>query len=380
MPATEDGRARLHRKFKAGIVLATAAVCLAILTPRATDWYLDHLTAVGPVSERERRYWRRFFERQPRYTQRCMAELGLGPDSRMLRRASRNLTLALSSRVFEDDRDLGYRLRPDVRSVWYHLSTYTPVLGPDLRSARELAVEGGGRVLPGTEQVTNSWGCRGPEPRTDAPLRVLVLGDSLMQGCMVGEEQTPPRRLEARLSGSSVLDAGVMGYSPEQYYYSLLRFADRFRPHAVVVSLCANDADPDDADEQCGWLRKIVRSCGDRGIGCLLVPTPPGVRSEYPGFPGLLRPGAVPPGLWVDFIAAFDARSRGETDWKKNPLFNGRLNDGHLSPPGAELWAEVVAPHVPDAVERARSSGGRPGTPEPRPRIGHEAAPARPLP
>lgn len=39
----------------------------------------------------------------------------------------------------------------------------------------------------------------------------------------------------------SILNAGVMGYSPEQYYYSLKAFADRFSPQFVVVSVFIND-------------------------------------------------------------------------------------------------------------------------------------------
>ena len=45
-------------------------------------------------------------------------------------------------------------------------------------------------------------------------------------------------RLKTRVS---IVNAGVLGYSPEQYYYSLVAFADRFRPQFVVVSVFAND-------------------------------------------------------------------------------------------------------------------------------------------
>ena len=46
----------------------------------------------------------------------------------------------------------------------------------------------------------------------------------------------------------SILNTGHLGYSPEQYYYSLVEYADRFRPHFVVVSVFSNDFAGDMAD------------------------------------------------------------------------------------------------------------------------------------
>ena len=67
-----------------------------------------------------------------------------------------------------------------------------------------------------------------------------------MQGMFIGDGETPPDCLERYLQETlktsvSILNTGVMGYAPEQYYYSLMAFADRFRPHFVVVSLFVND-------------------------------------------------------------------------------------------------------------------------------------------
>ncbi len=79
------------------------------------------------------------------------------------------------------------------------------------------------------------------------PLRGIVLGDSFMQGMFISEIRnaagTIGRDLEAPDQDPkvSMLNTGHLGYSPEQYYYSLLAFADRFRPHFVVVSFFAND-------------------------------------------------------------------------------------------------------------------------------------------
>ena len=84
-----------------------------------------------------------------------------------------------------------------------------------------------------SRQSTNSWGLRGPEPDLDAPVRGIVLGDSFMQGMFIGDDDTPPeclrRDLESRLKTKvSILNTGHLGYSPEQYYYSLVEYGDRF--------------------------------------------------------------------------------------------------------------------------------------------------------
>ena len=111
--------------------------------------------------------------------------------------------------------------------------------------------------------------------RLDAPLRGIVLGDSFMQGMFIGDDDTPPECLRRDLEGQPEdqgLDPehGHLGYSPEQYYYSLVEFADRFRPHFVVVSVFGNDfgeaergrgTGKGDWDEGKYWLDKIIQHC-----------------------------------------------------------------------------------------------------------------------
>ena len=115
--------------------------------------------------------------------------------------------------------------------------------GPGLTEA----IRGTGAIpVEKSRQSTNSWGLRGPEPDLDAPLRGIVLGDSFMQGMFIGDDDTPPeclrRDLEERLKTRvSILNTGHLGYSPEQYYFSLVEYADRFHPHFVVVSVFIND-------------------------------------------------------------------------------------------------------------------------------------------
>ena len=183
--------------------------------------------------------------------------------------------------IFEpDDQGRSYRLRPRTRSIWLrNLTLKSGVLmfflvpdGPGLAEA----IRGTPAVpVETSRQTTNSWGLRGPEPELDAPLRGIVLGDSFMQGMFVGDDATPPECLRRYLQGQlktrvSILNTGVLGYSPEQYYHSLLTFAERFQPHFVVVSLFTNDFGDlhevatrglGDWEEGSYWLQKIVDYC-----------------------------------------------------------------------------------------------------------------------
>jgi hypothetical protein len=226
--------------------------------------------------------------------QGLMRYAGLDPERGLLRWGNYNRTLLLPSTVFEaDDAGRSYRLRPNTRSIWLrNVSLKNGVLafflvpdGPGLASAIQ-----GTPAIPvaASRQTTNSWGLRGPEPDPNAPLRGIVLGDSYMQGLFIGDDQTPAeclrRYLEDRLETRvSILNAGVMGYSPEQYYYSLLALVERFRPHFVVVSVFANDFGDlfeasskgmGDWDEGKYWLDLITEFCRKRQWPHLMVPAP----------------------------------------------------------------------------------------------------------
>ena len=175
----------------------------------------------------------------------------MDPDTAVIRWGNFDGTLVLSSGVFEpDDFGRSYRFKPGLRSVWFIGVSLRGALCqfqvPDTTEARDAVGSLGAALVPESVQVTNSWGFRGPEPDTKAPLRGIVLGDSVIQGVLVGDDQTPPACLErelARKTGlrASVLNAGVLGYSTEQYYFTLERFGERMAPQFVIVGLCGND-------------------------------------------------------------------------------------------------------------------------------------------
>ncbi len=186
---------------------------------------------------------------------------------------------------------------------------------PDTPEAAAIVKGTGATIVEGSSQLTNSWGLRGPEPDTNAPFRGIVLGDSYMQGLFVGDDQTPVECLKRDLSkrlGAPVelLNTGHLGYSVEQYYFSLVEYAGRFPPQFVVVSIFANDFAGEvndvlegrggDWDEGKYWLGRIRDFCSARAHllvrpGALGQPVErppdgrllPGPRLQHPGNRGV---------------------------------------------------------------------------------------------
>jgi hypothetical protein len=337
--------------------------------------------------ETSRRALDRVFAEADSPMRRLMTYAGLDPEHALLRWGNFNLTLLLPSKVFEaDDQGRSYRLRPLTRSIWLrNLTIQSGVLmfflvpdGPGLAEAIR-----GTTAIPveASRQSTNSWGLRGPEPEPDAPLRGIVLGDSYMQGLFIGDGETPAECLRRYLQREmktrvSILNTGVMGYSPEQYYHSLTAFAGRFRPHFVVVSVFANDFGDlhevptkgvGDWDEGEYWLGKIAEYCRARRWPHLIVPVPyaPWMFSKrksgfYPGkVANILEDNGMaylnPMDTFIDaYLRRFiDAEEQGRS-LQGCPLFNDAIGDGHFSAAGSEVWAEAVGRRLVLLMEKER--------------------------
>ena len=309
---------------------------------------------------------------------RILDEGGMAPRDTLFRWANYDWTVALSSKVFEtDDSGRAYRMRPNVRSFWMRNHSLPDGINsffflpdtPGVRSAMEDAHES---ILPESPQTTNSWGCRGPEPDIHAEIRGLVVGDSFMQGLFVADSQTPPACLERELRARwnrevSLLNTGHIGYSPEQYFYTLREYFGRFQPQFVVLSVCPNDfgnaakvlSGEGDWAEAKYWLDAIQQFCRSRQVPCFLVAAPfeiqvQGVRKAG-NYPGRLSNDIWYSGTYyIDPIEAFvdenlrllKAATKAGKRPAHSPLFNGHLGDGHFSPEGCQLWAEVVARRV----------------------------------
>ena len=209
-----------------------------------------------------------------------------------------------------------------------------------------------------------------------------------MQGMFIGDDETPPERLRRHLQGRlktrvSILNTGVMGYSPEQYYYSLTAFADRFRPHFVVVSVFPNDfgsildvvtRGEGDWKEGKYWLENIARFCRDRRCPCLIVPVPfsPSVldRRISGNYPGQLINALEIKSVSIlnpfdDFVNAHlklvaESRKEGRS-LEGCPLYNTAIGDDHFSAAGAEVWARAVGDRVILLLDCGRPGPANPG-------------------
>jgi hypothetical protein len=350
-----------------------ARYSIGLPTPRTEiddDWKRFRLEGIAD-SKRALRNWFKGIEPPNR---RFMTYAGLDPEHGIVRWGNFNRTMVLASTVFEaDDTGRSYRLLPGVRSVWVrNISLGKDVimffLVPDRPGLRE-AIDGTtGIIVEGSRQTTNSWGLRGPEPISQAPLRGIVLGDSFMQALFIGDDETPAERLRHYLEHHlgttvSILNTGHLGYSPEQYYHTLMAYAERFRPHFVVVSVFANDfgdlfeavQGKVDWEESNYWLNKIADFCRSRQLTPLFVIVP--LLSQMLGkrnsgfYPGMVSNLLETSGSrYLNPIEAFvnthlrlinDATLKGNRP-ANCPLFNGRISDGHFSALGADLWAQRV--------------------------------------
>lgn len=409
-----DRSERLVRRFKLTIALLTACVIGALLfgtTPgRHAAWWLQTRTRwaalrlVGKSPSRadidaDWREWRLYDIKRTRgklqevYDQydpdmkRLLDYAGLDPRHALLRWGNFDRTLLLPSTIFDpDDSGRSYRFKPLTRSIWVRnmrlkggVLAYFQV--PETSELAEIVEGTGAIVVQESLQTTNSWGLRGAEPNIEAKLRGIALGDSYMQGLFVGDDETPSECLKRHLAkhfqtSVEVLNTGHLGYSPEQYYYTLLEYADRIQPEFVVVSLFANDFGDlfevlegrGDWAENRYWIDKIDAFCRSRDIVCLVVPAPwvnqlegPRGAGHYPGQASNIIDSNT---LFYfdpieDFVRELDKQTlehlrTGEPP-SRNPLFNGHLGDGHFSPLGCRVWGESVGRRLASILEIQRA-------------------------
>jgi hypothetical protein len=306
---------------------------------------------------------------------RLLLHAGLDPEHALIRWGNYDWTLLLPATVFvPDDTGRSYRLRPRVRSVWLGGVKVAPgtagfFLVPDSPELPRLLEGTGASIQPSSVQTTNSWGLRGPEPDLAAPLRGLVLGDSNAQGMLVGDDQTPVACLERELAQRlatrvALLNTGHMGYSPEQHYFTLREYGDRFRPHFVLLTLCMNDfggmtLTAEGLEEGRYWIGQIEHYCRARGIACYVASFPheaqvtglrrekslPGEFSEPCQFTGLTYCNPVESIADEHLRLVADRASRGEAI-TSSPLYNSHVGDNHFSARGAAVWARAVGERV----------------------------------
>jgi len=245
---------------------------------------------------------------------------------------------------------------------------------------------------------TNSRGFRGPElPKTKpaGTIRIVGLGDSVMFGWGVTEDQTYLCRLEIALGADAagvrveILNLAVPGYNTSQEAAVFRDEALPLSPDLLLVGYVLNDAEPvlfrDAApenplvassrllqlardlarqrlpganaarDAMAAAVRDIGRRAKERGIPAIFFIYPNRVRGEDPEAP---RRIAEESGfLCVDLYAAFEAYYR-RTGRAFDDVVLSRT-DAHPNPEGHRLMAEALLDPVRAALAAASKSRGQ---------------------
>lgn len=402
-------RERIERWSRRSILALTAAAIAAILlSPKGRELMARptavlskvYAGALGPATSRkaieadwaERRrkgieatrstYNQAYAETSDKL-KRLLVYSGLTPEDAVLRWGNFDKILLLPGTVFApDDAGRSYRLRPNVSSIWLRNVALPRNLNgfflvPDGSELRSIVEGTGVIIVEGSEQTTNSWGCRGPEPDPDAPIRGIVLGDSNMQGLLIGDDDTPPERLARDLEGRlnrrvSMLNTGHLGYSPEQYCRTLEEYGERFKPDFVLLTFCVNDfgdvseavSGGGDWDESRYWIDRIYQYCRTREYLCLTVPMPydhqiTASRHEG-GYPGKLNDVTGVSSLRYifpiedlvdEYVRIRLEATRTGAPISANPLYNVHLGDHHFSPRGSDVWARAVGRRLSPLLE-----------------------------
>jgi hypothetical protein len=112
-------------------------------------------------------------------------------------------------------------------------------LTPSSSKAYLRSVDGGPRLI---RWYTNEDGFRGPELRDSPEKRVIVYGDSNVHARFSVLEETFTGQLDRLLDENTgvdveVINAGVVGYGPDQSLLRLERDIERYHPDAIVFHL-----------------------------------------------------------------------------------------------------------------------------------------------
>jgi hypothetical protein len=120
---------------------------------------------------------------------------------------------------------------------------YLVGLRPGIETTYVRSAGDGGQTI---QWKTNADSFRGPELAEDPPARIIVYGDSNVQARFSQRENTFAFRLEqylqaAGIPGLEVVNAGVVGFGPDQALIRMESEIDRYEPDLVIFQTCDND-------------------------------------------------------------------------------------------------------------------------------------------
>src|SRR5262249_844802 len=93
----------------------------------------------------------------------------------------------------------------------------------------------------------NSRGFRDVEPPQNKKPGIIFLGDSLVWGFDVEASERFTEKLQARHKNWNIYNFGISGYGTDQEFLLLQRYFDLYRPRAVVLVICGDNDNEDNA-------------------------------------------------------------------------------------------------------------------------------------
>jgi GDSL-like Lipase/Acylhydrolase family len=343
-------------KFRALALLTglVAGTCLAALI------WAGHRILSPTMSERSASEFAAMYSKLPTESRNLLDAAGYGRDDRLICTANFDGVLVFSGSVMRLDPMRGYRFKERQANLWVFprgLPYQIPI--PDTEEVRAVLNETGVAIT--SREEINSYGCRGPEWKDilEYDVRVLVVGDSFAEGILVPTEEVFPTRLQSELAartGKKVLvaNAGVIGYSTEQEFYTMSELVPQLRPDIVVLCFFANDVHRDHHEVLIKknfnsawevakeWLDRCVAYCRRQGIRFAVAVIPDrsqlSSRASRKRYQHRLEQIAYDLGIYlIDPDERFLSR-RGESLYLQG--------DDHLSSAGHEVLAKILADHL----------------------------------
>jgi len=128
---------------------------------------------------------------------------------------------------------LAYQFNPD----------YLVALKPEIHKTYTRLKQNGGNTI---HWQTNSDGFRGPALQSNPQTRIMVYGDSNIQARFSTDKNTFVRQLERLLnqqgfSGTEVINAGTVGFGPDQNLIKFSKEVDIYHPDMVIFNILADN-------------------------------------------------------------------------------------------------------------------------------------------
>lgn len=168
------------------------------------------------------------------------------------------------SLFFDRDAALSPELQQFVDTYGVHLSEFT--------------------TLPTTERVTL--------PAVESGRKILVVGDSVAVGSMIGDAQTIASRLQQRNPQAQYINLGVNGATGADIICQLEKAAARYAGQIarIIYVYCENDFDPNGEfstpEEIVAWLQEFAMANGNVPVTIVYAPYIYNIVPQLTRFPG----------------------------------------------------------------------------------------------